>query len=127
MALDAVWEEAGSQLDVATFQDAAGTNLIGSNVATLLMTIYEETDGGIVNSREDVDMRNGGAWDAGLTIGTGTITLVLTAGDNTVTNAKNVSRGENHVIILEGTTSGSPATAFASEYHYHVKNRLKTT
>lgn len=127
MALDQVNEEAESWYS-ATLTDQDGDAMLTANVATLLYSIYELDTEAFVNSRDQVDLRNGGAWDQGAVIdGSGILTLRLEPDDNAVVSADNAGRSEIHVLVFEGTTAGSPSYAFKHEYEYEVKNFVKTT
>jgi len=127
MALLQVKEESDSWYS-ASLTDQDDTAMVQGDVATLTLTIYEKIAEGIVNSRNQFDLRNADAWDQGCTISDpeGVLTLRLTPADNEVTNANNNGRPEIHVLVFEGTTVGSPSYAFKHVYEYEIQNLVKT-
>lgn len=129
MPLSTVNEEAESWYKT-TLKDQDDTIMVPANIASLTLTIYEKVGEAIVNTRNQDDMYNAGAFDQGVTLhaSSGLLTLRLTPDDNSVINAtENAGRPEIHVIVLEGTTSGSPTYAFKHVYEYAITNLVKTT
>lgn len=95
--------------------------LTSANIASLTLTLFEYRTQAIINSRNDYDLYNGGAWDQGCTISdSGVILLRLDPADNEIVSG--ASENERHVILLKGTTSGSPSYAFVHKYEYEVIN-----
>jgi hypothetical protein len=111
--------------------DRYGDLLLPSNVATMTLTIYEKASEVIVNSRTDYDLYNAGAWRLGCSLATSAnklgynFELHLEPGDNAIVGADNVNRKEIHVILIEGTTGGSPSYTFKEEIEYTVKASKK--
>jgi len=89
------------------------------------MTIYETV--GDKPILEQTDVRNGGSYSSGVTIGTGTITVRLQPNYNAIVGDGTVWTFEEHTILIEGMTSGTPSLAFKREFIYKVKNVNRVT
>jgi len=128
LALPQVNEEAESWYK-ATLKDEDDTLMVPANVSTLTLTIYEKVGEAIVNSKDQTDVWNGGAMDQGLTLhaSSGLLTMRLEPDDNQVVNTDNAGRSEIHVLVFEGTTTGSPSYAFKHSSEYEIINFVKTT
>lgn len=107
------------------FKDKDGVNMTAANVATLLMTIYETNGDETILAQTDV--RNGGAYSSGVTIGTGTMTIRLQPAYNAIVGNVEIGKFEEHTILIEGTTSGTPSYAFSRELTYKVENVNRVT
>jgi len=123
-----VYEETSAWY-TGTLKDQDGTVVPRASVATMLLTLYEKTGESIINSRDQVDVYNGGAWDQGVTLHetSGLLTVLLTADDNAIVNSSNDGTPEVHVLVIEGTLTGSSSPAYAWTFEFQIKNRVKTT
>ncbi len=119
------FEKTDQTLSMTGFKDKAGTNLEQSNIATMTVQIDEENNGTVVKA--SLDVRNAGAWDQGYTISAGTMTMLLTPTDTTIVDTTLPGKHETHVILIQGTTSGSPSEAFKFLIDFKVQDLVKVT
>lgn len=108
----------------AILKDFDDTVLSAANIATMLVTLLAKPDLDIINLRDQQDVRNGGAWDKGVTFvtvdGVATLQFILTPSDNIIVNTVPVPDIETHVIIFEGTTAGSPSSSYMHVATYDI-------
>ena len=117
-------ESVNEQIDVAysgTIKDKADNLIDQANIATMFVTIYLLRDSATI-IRVKQDVRNGGSWDKGVKVLTGIVTIALYPTDTVVQNDTPRNKDERLIILIEGTTAGSPSFAFKHEIDYGVKN-----
>jgi len=120
-----VYEETDSEYSGTITDAISGVLLDQSNIATLLVTIYAKKDPRIA-LRPKQDVRNGGAWNRGVTVVAGVIKMALYPLDNRVSAGSTEGKSELHIILIEGTTTGSPSRAFKHEIEYPVMDLANT-
>lgn len=122
MPLDQVEEQTTSWY-TTTVYDENGTALQPANIASLTITIYVKKTRRIVNSIDGYDVYNGGAWDRGTTLSSaGLLKVTISAANNIITHSSGDQTNETHVLLVRGTTSGSPSHSFARRYEFEVFN-----
>ncbi len=92
----------------ATLKDEAGVVIPSADLTTLTLTLYNESNGAIVNSRDNQNVLNA----AGVTIdANGLLTWTMDPGDNPIVDTSLASgRTELHVARFDFTWSGGAKT-----------------
>ena len=106
----------------ATLKDEDGLALALANVDTLVLTLYEEATGTIINSRSGSDIKNtgGGTLDAT----SGAFTLTLAPDDMAIIQTDR--NKEWHVALIEWTYN-SGADGGGKEIAFQVQNLVKVS
>jgi len=114
-------------------RDGTGLPLVQADFTEFKLNLYDKGSNRIINLREAVDVRHGGAWDLGVTIvlgsyvddfsntvPVGVLTILLTAADNAIINP---GVGEEvHVLRLTGTAAATPYLTFERTIELTVEN-----
>ena len=107
-------DEGESCIITATLYDATGEVLAKAAISTLTVSLINEADGSIINSREDQDIldANGG------TVSTpGVVTLKLQPADNVMVDTSG-SEKEVHVVAFEWTWTDGQSVSMTGRQEY---------
>lgn len=108
--------------------DEYGNAIDSASINYFHATLYDKSTGGVINSRDDIDLYDGGNWtaDNGMkaTIdGSGNCTIRLSADDTKITTAAN--KGEIHVLQIVVKTTGTLQTVLVEIFEHYVENLTK--
>ena len=111
----------------AILKDSLGVVIGVSAISAFTATLTEKESGSVINSRDNVDLRVGGAWTdvngmQAVIDANGNLKLHLSEVDNAIT-VTGATGGEVHVITIYITASGSDARTLKRkrEYEYHIE------
>lgn len=98
--------------------DHLGAPIDPAGVATIVLTVYDQASGSIINAKDAVSIlnTNGGVLDAD-----GVLTLELAPADNVLANPTDYHR-EIHVALIEWTFGPGATRAGAVELVFKVQN-----
>ena len=116
----------------ATFKDRNKSIIGRSNVASMVVKVYDERTNTLLSSTDAYDF---GDWGANVSLSTASyqnLVITLSTADNTIvgnnymgTSGPFTYEDEIHVILVDGQTAGSPQSTFKIQYKYKVKNLRK--
>lgn len=100
MSLTTMKEGTGAKY-TATLQDADDVVIPLGNLTTITLTLYDFATGTIINSREDVDVKN--ANDVTIHATSGLLTWLIQEEDNLIVTPANYPEGseEKHIALFE--------------------------
>ncbi len=120
--LSGVFAEKKTAKITATMKDEDGDALALANVDTMVLTLYEESGGSIINSRDGSDIKNTGGGTLAAT--SGAFTLTLSPSDMAI--IQTTLTVETHVALVEWTYN-SAADAGGKEIAFKVQNLTKVS
>jgi hypothetical protein len=108
-----------------TLKDADGTAIPLANISTIVLTLYNYSDGSAINSRTDQDVKNTNNVTIHNT--SGLLTWLIQAADNPiVSSAVPVNDKETHIALFEIAYTGA-GTPGKREVCLRVKNLGKVS
>lgn len=116
---DLVPEKSTSRV-TGVIKDEADTAVPSADITTLTLTLFKVSNSLILNSRDDVDIKNvnGGTVDS-----SGNLVMTFTPADNAITNGRSK---EVHRAMFKWTYNAGAKTGF-HEVEFTVGNLLKVT
>lgn len=94
-----------------------------SAITSMFLTLYDKQSRTPVNNKNNIDVRNGGAWDKGVVVDptSGAIKVYLESADNVILGAASSKDEETRRLVLKGTSNTTPVSTFVIIFEYEIE------